>query len=66
MKEVAITERGLRIVRQAGEGKRGEHLLLRQAIFETAGVPREDLEHILDQLEQLRATAGVPDRVRAA
>jgi hypothetical protein len=66
VKEVAITERGLRIVRQAGEGKRGEHLLLRQAIFETSGVPREDLRAILDQLEELRATASAPGRVRAA
>ena len=66
VKEVAITERGLRIVRQAGEGKRGEHLLLRQALFERANVSRTDLESILQPLETLRAIVNIYGRARAA
>jgi hypothetical protein len=52
-KEVAITERGLRIIRQAAEGQRGEHLLLRQAVFDDAGVSAFDLETIVTALERL-------------
>jgi hypothetical protein len=66
VKEVAITERGLRIVRQAGEGKRGEHLLLRQALFERANVSRADLESVLQPLETLRAIVNTHGRARAA
>jgi len=66
VKEVAITERGLRIVRQAGEGKRGEHLLLRQALFENANVSHTDLESVLHHLETLRAIASTHGRARAA
>jgi hypothetical protein len=50
VKEVAITPKGVRIVRQAAEGRRGEHLLLRQAIFDDADIPREDFDRILAQL----------------
>jgi hypothetical protein len=57
VKEVAVTANGLRIVRQAGEGRRGEHLLLRQAVFDDARVPAADLERALQQLEELRAAA---------
>ena len=38
IKEIAVTPKGLRLVRQAGEGRRGEHLLLRQAVFDDAAV----------------------------
>lgn len=66
VKEVAITERGLRIVRQAGEGKRGEHLLLRQALFDNANVTHADLESLLHHLEGLRAIVTTHGRARAA
>lgn len=53
IKEVAITPKGLRIVRQAAEGRRGDHLLLRQANFDLSRVPPEDLTAIIDQLRGL-------------
>lgn len=58
IKEVVLTGRGARIIWQAGEGKRGEHLLLRQAVFEGAEVQVRDLEKALDALEDLCAAAG--------
>lgn len=66
VKEVAVTERGLRIVRQAGEGKRGEHLLLRQSVFENAQVPREDFAAVLDQLQSMRNVVGAHGQAHAA
>lgn len=60
VKEVDVTPKGLRIIRQASEGRRGEHLLLRQAIFDNAQVPVNELKQTLLQLEELRAT--IPDR----
>lgn len=53
VKEIAVTRKGLRLVRQAGEGRRGEYLLLRQAVFDAADVPAADLARILEQLETL-------------
>ncbi len=66
VKEIAVTPRGLRIIRQAGEGKRGDHLLLRQSVFENAAVPRRDLAAVLDQLQAIRAITGAYGRARAA
>jgi hypothetical protein len=54
IKEIAVTAKGLRIVRQAGEGRRGEHLLLRQAMFDNADVPAADFSTLLSGLERLR------------
>ena len=66
VKEIAVTPRGLRIIRQAGEGKRGDHLLLRQSVFENAAVPRRDLATVLDQLQAIRTITGAYGRARAA
>jgi hypothetical protein len=66
VKEIAITAKGLRIVRQAGEGRRGEHLLLRQAIFDAAAVPASDLEAALSALDALRAAIARFAEARAA
>jgi hypothetical protein len=66
IKEIAITPRGLRIIRQACEGKRGDHLLLRQSVFENAVVPRRDLGTVLDHLQALRAVTSAYGRARAA
>ncbi len=65
-KEIAVTPRGLRIIRQAGEGKRGDHLLLRQSVFENARVRRQDLAAILDHLQAIRSVASAYGRARAA
>jgi hypothetical protein len=66
VKEVAITPRGVRILRQAGEGKRGDHLLLRPSVFENGGVPRQDLATVLDQLEAIRSMTDAHGRACAA
>lgn len=66
VKEIAITGRGLRIVRQAAEGKRGEHLLLRQTVFESGAVPHRDLATIFDQLQAMRTVTSTYDRTHAA
>jgi hypothetical protein len=66
VKEIAVTERGVRIVRQAGEGKRGEHLLLRQAHFDDANVQPADFANVLRQLQSLRVIASTHGQVRAA
>ena len=54
VKEIAITDRGVRIVRQAAEGKRGDYLLLRQSVFENARLAGEDFAAVLEQLHALR------------
>lgn len=62
VKEVAVTTRGLRLVWQANEGRRGEHLLLRQSVFDGDGVIARDFEYLLDQLQSLStAIDGVPE-----
>lgn len=66
VKEIAMTGKGMRIVSQAAEGRRGEHLLLRQAVFDGASVPARDLVRLLEQLEMLRGAIGVCHRKRAA
>ena len=66
VKELAVTPKGIRIVRQAGEGRRGEHLLLRQAVFDDAHVGAPDLEAILAAAAALRdAAPRKPHRVAA-
>jgi hypothetical protein len=40
VKDITLTARGVRVVRQVAEGRRGEHLLLRQAVFDAAQVER--------------------------
>ena len=54
VKEIAITSKGLRIVSQVGEGRRGEHLLLRQAVFDDAVVRPSELSKRLEELEALQ------------
>lgn len=66
VKEIAVTWKGLRIIRQAGEGRRGEHLLLRQAMFDRANVSAGDLEGVLASIETLRAAVALIPEARAA
>lgn len=66
VKEVDVTPKGVRIIRQTVEGRRGEHLLLRQAMFDGAHVSASDLEQTLGQLEELRATLSENEGARAA
>jgi hypothetical protein len=62
VKEIAVTPQGLRLIRQAGEGRRGEYLLLRQAVFDRAGVSAEALDGALDEIETLRAALASSER----
>lgn len=62
VKEIAITPKGLRIMRQADEGRRGEYLLLRQAVFDQAAVTADALEAALAELETLRAAIEENER----
>ena len=62
VKEIAVTERGLRIVRQADEGRRGDYLLLRQAAFDGAQIPAEMLAELLDHFDTLRRALVTPER----
>lgn len=67
VKEVAVTPKGVRIVWQAAEGRRGEHLLLRQAIFDNADVTPDAFDHILSTLLSLsKLAAAAESAVRAA
>lgn len=64
VKEVAVTSRGLRLVWQAGEGRRGEHLLLRQSVFDGDGVSAQDFAYLLDQMQALSSAIDhVPEAV---
>ncbi|HEY8127730.1 MAG TPA: hypothetical protein VIF39_03315 [Hyphomicrobium sp.] len=65
MKEVAVTGRGLRLIWQAAEGQRGEHLL-RQCRFENAGVSTEVLAARLADLDDLSVAINEAREARAA
>ncbi|HEV7417784.1 MAG TPA: hypothetical protein VGN98_16640 [Tianweitania sediminis] len=56
LKEAVVTPGGVRIVRQACEGDRGTHLLLRQARFAIQAVPSETILQALRHAEQLSAS----------
>ena len=66
VKEVALTSKGVRIIRQAAEGRRGEHLLLRQPIFDDAKVTSSDLVELLDQINSLRSALDDQTQKQAA
>ena len=61
IKELLVTSRGVRIVRQAAQGSRAEYMVLRQALFGPVRVPREQLIAMLDAAialaEDLKAEA---------
>ncbi len=65
VKEVAITDKGRRIIRQFGEGRRGEHLLLRQAVFDDVSVAPADLDELLGALSTLSAAVAQPGEAAA-
>lgn len=65
VKEIAVTSAGLRIIRQASEGRRGDYLLLRQAVFDEAAVPGATLEAVLHDIDTLRARIDSPEREAA-
>jgi hypothetical protein len=66
MKEVAVTGKGLRLVWQAGEGDRGQHLILRQCRFGNAAVAPEALAARLKDFDDLSAAIDNTRNARAA
>lgn len=69
VKEVAVTRRGLRIVYQVDQGKRGEYLLLRQCAFADCELPPATLARLLEHLRKIEETLvplPIRDGVEAA
>jgi hypothetical protein len=62
MKELLVTRRGVRLVRQAAQGSRAEYMVLRQALFGPVRIPRDQLAALLDAAialaEDLRKTTA--------
>ncbi len=59
VKEIAVTQRGIRIVYQLAEGKRGQHLILRQTDFEGAALEPQLLAHLAGELDAIAAVLGI-------
>jgi len=53
IKELLVTPKGVRIVRQAAQGSRAEYMVLRQANFGPVVVPRAQLQAMLDAAVEL-------------
>jgi hypothetical protein len=66
VKEIAMTSKGVRIIRQAAEGRRGEHLLLRQPTFDDAKVAASNLARLLEQIHLLRSALDDQSQKQAA
>lgn len=60
VKEIAVTQRGARIVYQLAEGQRGQHLLLRQSDFQDARLEPELLERLIADLQNIASALGKP------
>jgi hypothetical protein len=60
MKELLVTPKGVRLVRQAAQGSRAEYMVLRQAAFGPVTVPRAQLQTMLD------AAVGLAEALRTA
>lgn len=65
VKEIGVTKKGLRLVWQASEGRRGEHLILRQSVFDEADVTRSDFARLLAYLDDLSLALTGAAEVRA-
>ncbi|MCA1493089.1 hypothetical protein [Sinorhizobium alkalisoli] len=53
LKEAAITPRGVRLVRQAAQGQRGAHLILRQARFAVTAIAPEIIRRTIAEAAAL-------------
>lgn len=54
VKEAAITPRGVRLIRQAAQGDRGSHLVLRQTKFPIGAISPELVRRAVSEAEALR------------
>jgi hypothetical protein len=66
IKEVAVSARGVRVVRQFAQGNRGHHLILRQSVFEGAGFEAGELESVIRAITRIESTLLVSNLVSAA
>jgi hypothetical protein len=66
VKEFAVTPSGLRLIWQLGEGRRGEHLLLRQAVFDNAQLEAGEFLKRIGELRMLQSVIEMRERKRAA
>ncbi len=62
VKEVAVTRRGLRVVYQADQGKRGDYLLLRQCVFADCELPAATFATLLEHLAAIEDVLAPPLR----
>ncbi|MBL0371585.1 hypothetical protein JJB09_06055 [Rhizobium sp. KVB221] len=60
VKEAVITPLGARIMRQAAQGDRAAHLVLRQSRFPLTIVPADTIRHAIDAVISLAAALAVP------
>lgn len=58
MKELLVTPKGVRLVRQVAQGSRAEYMVLRQAAFGPVVVPRALLQGMLDKAVALADELG--------
>jgi hypothetical protein len=66
IKELLVTPRGVRVVRQAAQGSRAEYMVLRQAMFGAVKVPRDQLAAMLDAAVALADDLRQPKSNEAA
>jgi hypothetical protein len=66
IKEIVVSPRGIRVVRQFAQGHRGSHLILRQSVFEGAHLQAGELEDMIGAAMQIENTLTELNLVSAA
>lgn len=66
VKEITFTPRATRVIWQAAEGDRGNHLILRLATFNDASIAPEDVGALLHRLEDLAISSALIATEKAA
>ena len=66
IKELLVSPRGVRVVRQAAQGSRAEYMVLRQSLFGEIKVPPEQLAAMLDAAVALAEDLKHPEHNGAA
>jgi hypothetical protein len=60
MKELLVTPRGVRLVRQGAQAARAEYMVLRQSLFGPVTISRELLVSLLDRAVALAVDVSQP------
>lgn len=66
VKEMLVTPKGIRLVRQAAQASRAEYLVLRQSLFGPVVVPRDMVKDLLDRALALADNLRSPNWTEAA